>query len=236
MALARDVAKFPQVCLRSDRRAAYEQWQLDLEAALRSEFHRGMQVSQSGSMSGGLDTFAKTRGHQGALRHFVLGTPMQPPFPAGMETALFAMGGFWSAERRFWQATGVYTTAVGHVDGPNGQTEAVRVVYDPTRTSYEALLALFWEGHDPTAAANRQQASRIYWTSPEQRRAAEASRRRYQPALTAAGCGSIVTEIVEAPELHYAEESQQQYLAKDPSRHAAGSGTGVSYPAGTSRS
>jgi peptide-methionine (S)-S-oxide reductase len=184
-----------------------------------------------------------------ASRHVVLGTPMQPPFPAGLEVATFALGCFWGAERLFWQAPGVFTTAVGYAGGftPNptyeevcsgrtGHAEAVRVVFDPQQTSYEALLRLFWEGHDPTQGMRQgndigtQYRSAIHCHSPAQRRLAEASREVYQRALTAAGYGAITTEIVDAPPFYYAEDYHQQYLAKHPGGYCGLGGTGVRYP------
>jgi peptide-methionine (S)-S-oxide reductase len=243
IALARDIAKFPQRCLRSDRLAVYEQWQLDLEDALVSEFHRGMQVVQSGDLMGGLEVFGQTAGRHGALRHVVLGTPMVPPFPPGMETATFGMGPFAGAERRFWQAEGVFTTAVGYTGGraPNpsddevgGHTEVVRVVYDPRKTSFEAMLRLFWEGHDPTQgkSADPRYRSAIFCTSDVQQRAAEASREAYQRALSAAGFGRITTDILATPEFYYAADAQQQYLAKNPGGYGGVTGTGVRLPDG----
>jgi enoyl-CoA hydratase len=247
--LARDIAKFPQVCLRSDRLASYEQWHLGVPEALHNEFHRGMDVIRAGGMFAGLETFATTTGRHGSLRHVVLGTPMLPPYPAEMETALFAMGRFWGAERLFWQAEGVYTTAVGYAggrtsnpthdevcSGRTGHTEVVRVVFDPRKTRFESLLRLFWEGHDPTQSTDRgsdtatHHRSAIYCASSAQRRVAEASRRAYQQALSAAGFGIVTTEIADAPEFYYAEDAQQQYLARDPSRHSSCVGTGIRYP------
>ena len=222
LVLARDIAKFPQQCMRSDRLSSYEQWNLELKDALISEFHRGMQVIRSGSMLAGLEVFAKTAGRSGSLRHVVLGTPMLPPFPADMETVLLGMGDCRGAERRFWQAEGVYTTAVGRA----GDADVVRVVFDPRKTSVAALLRLFWEGHDPT----QTHSSAIYWSSDAQRRAAEASRTTYQRALSAAGLGTITTEIAAAPEFQCADESEQQYLAKHPGGYGEMSGTGVRYP------
>ncbi len=251
VALAKDIAKFPQGALRNDRLSSYEQWPLGLEAALNVEFHHGMRVVQSGDMFGGLERFTKTVGHHGALRHVVLGTPMLPPFPAEMETVLFGMGRFWGAERRFWQADGVYTTAVGHAGGDaqsptseavasgrTGHTQVVRVVFDPRKTSFETLLRLFWEGHDPTQGPRQgddvgtQYRSVIYWSSDAQRRAAEASRDAYGRALAAAGRGAITTEIARAPEFHCADDAQQQYLAKNPGGYGGLSGTGVRYDTG----
>jgi peptide-methionine (S)-S-oxide reductase len=184
-------------------------------------------------------------------RHAVLGTPLAPPFPAGLEQALFAMGCFWGAERRFWQAPGVYTTAVGYAGGftPNptyeevcsggtGHAEAVLCVFDPEKTSYEEMLRLFWEGHDPTqgmrqgADIGTQYRSAIFWFSDTQRQLAEASRRAYQEALTAAGYGPITTELGPAPPFYYAEEYHQQYLAKNPHGYCGLGGTGVPCPAG----
>jgi len=245
IALAKDIAKFPQRCLRSDRLAVYEQWQLDLEDALVSEFHRGMRVVQSGDLMGGLEVFGQTAGRHGALRHVVLGTPMVPPFPPGMETVILGMGPFAGAERRFWQAAGVFTTAVGYTGGrtPNpsdeevasgrtGHTEVVRVVYDPRKTSFEAMLRLFWEGHDPTQGktADPRYRSAIFCTSDVQQRMAEASREVYQRALAAAGFGAITTDILPAPEFYYAANVQQQYLAKNPGGYGGVTGTGVRHP------
>jgi peptide-methionine (S)-S-oxide reductase len=186
-----------------------------------------------------------------APHHAVLGTAMTPPFPAGLEEAVFGLGCFWGAERIFWQAEGVYTTAVGYAGGhtPNptyeevcsgltGHTEAVRVVYDPRRTSYDALLRLFWESHDPTQGmrqgndAGTQYRSAIYYTSDAQRRRAEESRAAYQAMLSAAGYGAITTEIAAAPEFYYAEDYHQQYLAKNPGGYCGLGGTGVSCPVG----
>jgi peptide-methionine (S)-S-oxide reductase len=141
------------------------------------------------------------------------------------------MGPVWGAERRFWQADGVYTTAVGHA---GSHDEVVRVVFDPDRTTFDALLRLFWESHDPTQTRDlgTRPLSAIFWTSDAQRRVAEASRASYQRALAAAGFGRITTEIVEAPEFDYAEESQQQYLAKHPATHSSLGATGVPFPPG----
>ena len=185
--------------------------------------------------------------------HDVLGTPIQPPFPDGYETAVFGLGCFWGAERLFWQAPGVYTTAVGYAGGftPNatyeevcsaqtGHTEAVLVVLDPARTTYDALLKLFWEGHDPTQGMRQgndvgtQYRSAIYWTSEAQRDAALRSREMYQETLREAGYGEITTEIAELPAdgFHYAEDYHQQYLAKNPSGYCGLGGTGVSCPVG----
>jgi peptide-methionine (S)-S-oxide reductase len=185
-------------------------------------------------------------------RHDVLGTPLQPPFPKGYETAVFGLGCFWGAERVFWQAPGVYTTAVGYAGGetPNptydevcsgrtGHTEAVLVVFDPKETSYDELLRLFWEGHDPTQGMRQgndvgtQYRSAIYWTTPEQRDAALASQEMFQAELGKRGYGAITTEIAEAGPFYYAEAYHQQYLSKNPNGYCGLGGTGVSCPIGT---
>jgi len=179
--------------------------------------------------------------------HFVNRNRIVPPFPAGLEQAVFAMGCFWGAERKFWQAAGVYSTAVGYAGGytPNptykevcsgmtGHTEVVLVVFDPRVTSYDAILKLFWESHDPTQGMRQgndvgtQYRSAIYVHSPEQRRAAEASRDAYQKGLAAAGFGPVTTEIADAPPFYYAEDYHQQYLAKNPGGYCGLGGTGVS--------
>ncbi len=184
-------------------------------------------------------------------RHAVLGTPLQAPFPEGTRRALFAMGCFWGAERKFWQAPGVFTTAVGYAGGytPNptyeevcsgrtGHAETVLVVYDPARISYDELLRVFWENHNPTQGMRQgndlgtQYRSAIYWFDEEQRRQAVASRDDYQRALSEAGYGAITTEIAEAGEFYYAEGYHQQYLAKNPSGYCGLGGTGVSCPTG----
>ena len=186
-----------------------------------------------------------------APRHTVLGTPMTPPFPAGLETAIFALGCFWGAERKFWQSDGIYTTAVGYAGGstPNptyeevcsgmtGHAEAVLVVFDPRRTSYETLLRTFWESHDPTQGMRQgndvgtQYRSAIYCTSTSQQRDAEASRAAYQRVLAAAGHGAITTEIGDAGPFYYAEDYHQQYLAKNPGGYCGLGGTGVACPTG----
>lgn len=182
-------------------------------------------------------------------RHFVNGHPLAGPYPPGMEKAVFGLGCFWGAERAFWQAPGVWVTAVGYSGGstPNatyeevcsgltGHTEAVFVVYDPRITSYEALLKLFWESHDPTQGMRQgndvgtQYRSAIYTFSPEQRTAAEASRKTYQERLDAVGLGKITTEIRDAPLFYFAEGYHQQYLAKNPNGYCGLGGTGVSCP------
>lgn len=184
-------------------------------------------------------------------KHLLLGTPLAPPFPEPLELALFAMGCFWGAERLFWQAPGVFTTAVGYAGGvtPNptyeevctgatGHAEAVRVVFDPEAVAYEALLRLFWEGHDPTQGMRQgndvgtQYRSAVYVHSEPQRRAAEASRDAYQEALSRAGRGRITTEIRDAPEFYYAEAYHQQYLARNPGGYCGLGGTGVRCPNG----
>jgi len=184
-------------------------------------------------------------------RHEVLGNPITPPFPEGYETAVFGMGCFWGAERLFWQADGVWTTAVGYAGGytPNptyeevcsgstGHTEAVLVVYDPAKTSYSEMLRIFWEGHDPTQGMRQgndlgtQYRSAVYWTSDAQREAAEASKQAYDQELQAAGHGEITTEIAEAGPFYYAESYHQQYLAKNPNGYCGLGGTGVSCPVG----
>jgi peptide-methionine (S)-S-oxide reductase len=184
-------------------------------------------------------------------RHAVLGTPLEPPFPAELERAVFGMGCFWGAERKFWQADGVWTTAVGYAGGhtPNptyeevcsgltGHAEVVLVVFDPRRTTYEAMLQLFWESHDPTQGMRQgndvgtQYRSAVYWHSEAQRRAAEASRAAYQRVLGEAGYGEITTEIAPAGELYYAEAYHQQYLAKNPGGYCGLGGTGVRCPVG----
>ena len=182
-------------------------------------------------------------------RHTVLGTPIGGPVPEGMAEAFFGMGCFWGAERRFWQLEGVYSTAVGYQGGypPNptyeetctgrtGHTEAVRVVYDPAVISYDDLLKVFWETHDPTQGFRQgndlgsQYRSALYWTDDSQRTAAEDSRSRYQKALDAVGIGAITTELLPAPAFYYAEAYHQQYLAKNPNGYDCHANTGVPYP------
>jgi len=184
-------------------------------------------------------------------RHEVLGTPLQPPFPDGMEQLVVGMGCFWGAERVFWQADGVYTTAVGYAGGytPNptyeevcsgrtGHTEAVLVVFDPAVVSLEGVLRLFWENHDPTQGMRQgndrgtQYRSAVYWADDAQRAAAEASREMYQAELASAGYGGITTEIAEAGPFYYAEPYHQQYLAKNPNGYCGLGGTGVACPVG----
>ena len=183
--------------------------------------------------------------------HFVNGNRIVPPFPAGLEQAIFGMGCFWGAERTFWQAPGVYSTAVGYAGGytPNatykevcsgmtGHAEVVLVVFDPARTSYDEMLKIFWENHDPTQGMRQgndvgtQYRSAIYCTTSDQKRAAETSRALYQDRLTAEGFGRVTTEIVDAAPFYYAEEYHQQYLARNPGGYCGLGGTGVSCPSG----
>jgi peptide-methionine (S)-S-oxide reductase len=184
-------------------------------------------------------------------RHLVLDAALQPPFPEGTETAVFGMGCFWGAERKFWQTEGVVTTAAGYAGGftPNptyeevcsgrtGHAEVVLVVFDPARVGYEELLRVFWEGHDPTQGMRQgndvgtQYRSAVYCTTELQQKAAEASRDAYQERLTEAGHGSITTEIGPAPTFYYAEAYHQQYLARNPGGYCGLGGTGVSCPVG----
>ncbi len=186
-----------------------------------------------------------------AARHAVLGTPMKPPFPEGFEQAVVGMGCFWGAEKVFWQVPGVYTTAVGYAGGltPNptyeevcsgrtGHTEAVLVVFDPAKISYEEILKLFWENHDPTQGMRQgndvgtQYRSAVYWSSEEQRAVVEASEAAYQEKLKAAGYGEISTEIAAAGPFYYAEDYHQQYLHKNPWGYCPDHGTGVACPIG----
>jgi peptide-methionine (S)-S-oxide reductase len=184
-------------------------------------------------------------------KHFVLGTPLKGPFPAGLREALFGLGCFWGAEKKFWLTPGVYSTAVGYAAGltPNptyrevcsgqtGHNEVVRVVFDPAKVSYEALLRVFWENHNPTQGMRQgndvgtQYRSGIYTYDEEQRRTAEQSREAYQKALAAAGHGAITTEVLSAPDFYFAEDYHQQYLAKNPDGYCGLGGTGVSCPIG----
>jgi peptide-methionine (S)-S-oxide reductase len=184
-------------------------------------------------------------------RHAVNGHPIAPPFPEGMELALFGLGCFWGAERKFWQASGVFSTAVGYAAGPTpnptyeevcsgrtGHNEVVRVVFDPRVTTFDALLKIFWESHDPTQGMRQgndvgtQYRSGIYVTSENQRRAAEASKAAYGKALAQGGYGPITTEIIDAPPFYYAEDYHQQYLAKNPAGYCGLGGTGVTCPIG----
>ncbi|MFM7875313.1 MAG: peptide-methionine (S)-S-oxide reductase MsrA [Microcystis panniformis] len=181
--------------------------------------------------------------------HYVNGHPLQPPFPASMESAMFGLGCFWGAERKFWQLEGVYSTAVGYAAGitPNptyqevctgmtGHNEVVLVVYDPSVISYEQLLKVFWESHNPTQGMRQgndtgtQYRSGIYTYSPQQKQLAKKSRSIYQEALNKAGHGQITTEIIDAPEFYYAEVYHQQYLAKNPGGYCGLGGTKVECP------
>jgi peptide-methionine (S)-S-oxide reductase len=182
-------------------------------------------------------------------KHYVNGHPMAPPYPATLETAVFGLGCFWGAERKFWQIEGVYLTAVGYAAGltpnPNydevcsgrtGHNEVVLVVYDPAQVSYDQLLQVFWESHNPTQGMRQgndkgtQYRSGIYTTTAAQLAAAQASQAKYQVALSAAGIGTITTEIIPAPTFYYAEEYHQQYLAKNPNGYCGLGGTNVCYP------
>jgi len=184
-------------------------------------------------------------------KHFVNGAPLEPPFPAGLEQAVFGLGCFWGAEKLFWLTPGVYTTAAGYAGGvtPNptyeevcsgltGHSEVVLVVFDPKLVSYDALLRVFWEGHDPTQGMRQgndvgtQYRSAVYTYGDAQQRAAEASRDTYTKALGKAGYGAITTEIRPAPPFYYAEDYHQQYLAKNPWGYCGMGGTGVACPAG----
>ncbi len=184
-------------------------------------------------------------------RHAVLDTPLEGPFPSGIELAMFGLGCFWGAERKLWQAPGVYSTAAGYAGGftPNptyeevctgktGHNEVVRVAFDPSKTSYEALLKVFWESHDPTLGMRQgndvgtQYRSGIYVFDDAQRRAAEASRAAFEARLREAGYGAVTTEIVDAPEFYFAEDYHQQYLHKNPRGYCGLGGTGVTCPIG----
>jgi len=194
-------------------------------------------------------------GRQTAMRvgdvHFVNSHRIAPPFPETMQRAMFGMGCFWGAERKFWQTPGVYSTAVGYAGGvtPNptyeevcsgmtGHNEVVLVVFDPREVSYDKLLAVFWESHDPTQGmrqgndAGTQYRSGIYAFGPDQLAAAQASKQAYGQRLTAAGHGPITTEVLEAPTFYYAEDYHQQYLGKNPNGYCGLGGTGVSCPIG----
>ena len=180
--------------------------------------------------------------------HFVNGHPLEPPYPAGLKTAMFGLGCFWGAEKLFWNLPGVYSTAVGYAGGvtPNptyeevctgltGHNEVVRVVYDPSKTTYEELLRAFWEAHDPTQGLHQgndvgtQYRSGIYVNDDAERMAAEASRESFAAQLKKAGYGAVTTEIVRAPEFYYAEDYHQQYLAKNPAGYCGLGGCGVTY-------
>lgn len=184
-------------------------------------------------------------------RHFVTGRPIKPPFPAEMRQVLFGMGCFWGAEKYFWSQPGVYTTAVGYAGGytrnptyrevctgMTGHNEVVLVIYDPRQMTFEKLLSIFWEGHDPTQGMRQgndvgtQYRSGIYVFDETQRETATRTRDEYQEALDTAGYGDISTEIVDAPPFYYAEDYHQQYLAKNPAGYCGHGGTGVSCPIG----
>ncbi|HEX3771092.1 MAG TPA: peptide-methionine (S)-S-oxide reductase MsrA [Polyangiaceae bacterium] len=187
-------------------------------------------------------------------KHFVLGTRMEPPFPPEMRAGVFGMGCFWGAEKKFWQLPGVYSTQVGYAGGstPNptyrevcsggtGHTEVVRVVFDPAKVSYEELLRVFWENHDPTQGMRQgndvgtQYRSAVLVEGSEQQAAAEASRAAYQPVLEKEGYGAITTEIEPVRDFYYAEDYHQQYLAKNPDGYCGIGGTGVSCPVGVAK-
>jgi peptide-methionine (S)-S-oxide reductase len=186
-----------------------------------------------------------------SARHYVLDAPLEGPFPEGFQTAIFGLGCFWGAERKFWETPGVYTTAVGYAGGltPNptyeevcsgrtGHTEAVLVVFDPAQVSYETLLRVFWESHDPTQGMRQgndvgtQYRSAIYVSDDAQRSAAKRTRDMFQERLRDAGYGEVTTEIADAPAFYYAEDYHQQYLAKNPMGYCGIGGTGVSCPVG----
>jgi peptide-methionine (S)-S-oxide reductase len=188
-----------------------------------------------------------------AATHFVNGNPLKGPYPVGLETAIFGMGCFWGAERKFWElGDGIYTTAVGYAGGPTpnptyeevcsgrtGHNEVVLVVYDPKKVPYEKLLKTFWENHDPTQGMRQgndvgtQYRSGIYTTTPAQKKAAEESKAMYGKALSAKRHGAITTEVLDAPPFYFAEDYHQQYLAKNPMGYCGLGGTGVSCPIGT---
>lgn len=186
-------------------------------------------------------------------KHYVLGTDMVAPWPQGMEVAIFGMGCFWGAERKFWQAEGVYSTQVGYAAGftPNpsyeevcsgqtGHNEVVQVVFDPSKISLAEILQIFWQSHDPTQGMQQgndvgtQYRSGIYCLNAEQKVAFETSRDMFQDRLSSAGYGAITTEIIDAPEFYYAEDYHQQYLGKNPNGYCGLGGTGVSCPIGVS--
>jgi peptide-methionine (S)-S-oxide reductase len=181
-------------------------------------------------------------------KHFVNGNRIVPPFPAGLKEAVFGMGCFWGAEKLFWKLPGVYSTAVGYAGGytPNptyeevcsgqtGQTEVVKVIYDPEKIDYEDLLKVFWESHDPTEGMRQgndvgtQYRSAIYTASAEDKKSAEESRKHFQAALSGAGRGQITTEIIDAPTFYYAEDYHQQYLAKNPDGYCPNHSCGIPY-------
>ena len=203
-------------------------------------------INASGALPGRPDAIAT------AEQHFVNGNALKRPYPQGSETVIFAFGCYWGAERKFWQVPGVWVTAVGNAGGhtPNptyeevcsgltAHTESVLVVFEPSKVSFEALLKVFWEAHDPTQGMRQgndvgtQYRSAIYWTTPAQREAVAASKTAFQSALTAKGFGAISTEIAEAGPFYFAEAYHQQYLAKNPRGYCGLGGTGVSCPIGT---
>ncbi|MCA1691745.1 MAG: peptide-methionine (S)-S-oxide reductase MsrA [Actinobacteria bacterium] len=186
-------------------------------------------------------------------RHLVKDAPLEPPFPEGLETAVFGMGCFWGAERKFWETEGVYTTAVGYAGGftPNptyeevcsgrtGHAEVVLVVFDPASITFDQLLRLFWENHDPTQGMRQgndvgtQYRSVVYTTTEDQRKAAEASRHAYSERLQESGYGPVTTDIEDAPPFYYAEAYHQQYLARNPGGYCGIGGTGITCPLGPS--
>jgi peptide-methionine (S)-S-oxide reductase len=211
--------------------------------------HKAEMVSPERALPGRTSAMPVAEGH------FVSGHPLTPPFPEGTQQAVFAMGCFWGAERLFWELPGVYVTAVGYAGGytPNptyeevcsgrtGHAEAVLVVFDPAIISYEQLLCVFWDSHDPTQGMRQgndvgtQYRSAIFWSDDAQRAAAEATRQSYQQELTANGFGQITSEIAKAGPFYYAEPYHQQYLAKNPYGYCGLGGTGVSCPVGVGRS
>jgi peptide-methionine (S)-S-oxide reductase len=229
------------------RLSAYIWWAIE-EGALPMFFARqkSRMISPDEALPGRAEALAT------AERHYVFGTPLKGPYPAGLETAVFALGCYWGAERKFWQVPGVWVTAVGNAGGfsPNptyeevcsgmtGHAESVLVVYDPSKVSYEELFKVFFESHDPTQGMRQgndmgsQYRSAIYWTSPAQRDAALAAKAMYETALAAKGFGPITTEIAEAGPFYFAETYHQQYLAKNPAGYCGLGGTGVSCPIGT---
>jgi peptide-methionine (S)-S-oxide reductase len=184
-------------------------------------------------------------------KHYINGNPLKPPFPENMEKAMFGLGCFWGAERKFWQQEGIYTTTVGYAAGhtPNptynevctgmtGHNEVVLIVYDPAKISYQDLLKVFWESHNPTQGMRQgndrgtQYRSGIYTYTPEQKQLAETSKEIYQQELSKAGYGNITTEILDAPEFYYAEDYHQQYLAKNPNGYCGLGGTNIACPTG----
>ncbi|MDQ1704007.1 MAG: peptide-methionine (S)-S-oxide reductase [Frankiaceae bacterium] len=187
-------------------------------------------------------------------RHYVLGTPIEGPYPDGLETAYFGLGCFWGAERKFWELDGVFTTAAGYQGGftphptydevcgaRTGHAEVVKVVFDPAKVSYRDLLKVFWEAHDPTQGMQQgndvgtQYRSAVYVTSDAQKQAALETRDAFQPVLSQGGYGAITTEIADAGEFYYAEDYHQQYLAKNPSGYCGIGGTGMSCPVGVAK-